>query len=133
MKIAISDRIISILFYYTFGMFGLIWLIFANVAKIRITPFLNFNIYQSIFISVIFAALSCLYSIVYDLIIKIPFIGNLFAKFNLFFFETPMFFTFTLSGLLITMLMLYLSAMILIGVRPYLPVISDVIKQNFGE
>ncbi len=133
MKTAISDRLISILFYFTFGMFSLIWLIFSNVAKIRITPFVNFNIYQSIFISVIFAALSCIYSIFYDLILKIPFIGTLLYKINLFFFETPMFFTFTLSGLLITLLMLYISAMLLIGKRPYLPIISDIIKMNFGE
>lgn len=133
MKIAISDRLISMLFYYTFGMFGLIWLIWANVTKNRITRFVNFNIYQAIFLSVVFAVISYIYSILYDLIIKIPFLGNLLYKFNLFFFETPLFFTFTLSGLIITLFLLYIFAMLFVGRIPFLPIISNIVKTNFGE
>ena len=44
-----------------------------------------------------------------------------------------MFFTFTLSGFLITLLMMYIGAMLLIGKIPYLPIIYDIIKMNFGE
>lgn len=133
MKTAISDRLISMLFYYTFGMFGLIWLIWANVTKNRITRFVNFNIYQSIFLSVIFAVISYIYSIMYDLIVKVPFVGNLLYKFNLFFFETPLFFTFTFSGLIITLFLLYIFAMLLMGKIPFLPIISNIVKTNFGE
>ena len=133
MKTAISDRLISMLFYFTFGMFAIIWLIYSNVTKKRITRFLNFNIYQAIFLSVVFAVISYIYSIFCDLVFKVPFLGNLVYKFNLFFFETPMFFTFTFSGMIITLLILYIFAMLFIGRIPFLPVVSNIVKANFGE
>jgi hypothetical protein len=57
----ILDRCISILTYLTFGIFSIIWLMFANLTKKRISPFLSFNIYQSIFLSIVFAIISLIY------------------------------------------------------------------------
>lgn len=133
MKSSLTDRIISILAYYTFGIFSLIWIIFANVTKRRISSFLNFNLYQAIFISVALAVISLVYGIAIDLISVIPFIGKLAVAFNLFFNETPMYFGFTLSGLFVTILVTYLSIMSLLGIKPYVPIASEVIRANFGE
>ena len=132
MKISLNDRIISILAYFTFGMFSLIWIIFANLTKKRISPFLSFNLYQAIFLSVVFFILGYLYSIAINLMSPIPFIGKLAVMFDLFFNQTPLFFTFTFSGLIVTLIVLYLSVFSLMGKKPYIPFISDVVKENFG-
>ena len=131
-KVAFSDRLISIICYITFGFFGIIWLVFANVSKINITKYLSFNIYQSIFLSIALAVLSLLYSIAINLLSVIPFVGNLVYKFDLFFNQTPLYFSFTVSGLFVTILLLYLSFLCLVGLKPYLPLISEMINGNFG-
>lgn len=133
MKAAISDRLISILAYYTFGIFSLIWIVFANLTKKPMSLFLSFNLYQAIFISVVLAVISLLYGIAIDLISVVPFVGKLAVGFNLFFNETPIYFGFTLSGLVITLLVIYLSIMSLLGIKPYIPMVSEVIRANFGE
>lgn len=132
MRVGLLDRIISILCYFTFGFFSVIWLIFANVTRKKISPYLAFNLYQAIFISIIFAVISLLYSISYNLLKDIPFIGKVAIWFDMFFNQTPLYFTFTLSGLLITLLILYFSLICLSGRRPYIPYVSDIVKANFG-
>ena len=123
MKIAYSDRLISILAYFTFGIFSLIWIIFANLTKKSITNYLSFNLYQAIFLSIVFAVISLIYSIAINLISVVPFIAI-----N----QTPLYFTFTITGLITTLILCYLSFLCLIGKRPHLPLISDIIKSNFG-
>ncbi|MBR5304803.1 MAG: hypothetical protein IKU37_08265 [Candidatus Gastranaerophilales bacterium] len=132
MKITFTDRVISILAYFTFGMFSLIWIIFANLTKKRISPFLSFNLYQAIFISIVLFIVGYLYSIAINLISVIPFVGKLAHSFNLFFNETPLFLTFTISGFLVTLVVCYLSVLSLLGMRPYVPMISEIVKDNFG-
>ena len=98
MKIALSDRVISVLAYYTFGIFSLIWIVFANLTKKRITPYLSFNLYQAIFISILLYVISLLYGIAVKFISLIPFIGKFVLNFHIFFNETPLYFTFTLRN-----------------------------------
>lgn len=132
MKVSLSDRIISILAYFTFGMFSLIWIIFANLTKKRISPFLVFNLYQAIFISIILFIIGYLYNIAINLMSVIPFVGKFVYAFNLFFNETPLYLSFTLSGFIVTIMVFYLSLMSLMGRRPYVPLVSDIVKENFG-
>lgn len=132
MRISLFDRIISILAYFTFGMFSLIWIIFANITKKRIDSFLAFNLYQAIFISIVLFIFGYLYDISTKLMSTIPFIGKLVISFDLFLNQTPLYFNFTLSGFLIALIVLYLSFMSLIGKKPYVPLISDIVKENFG-
>ena len=126
------DRIVSILAYYTFGIFSIIWIIYANVTKKRISAFLSFNLYQAIFVSVCLAVISLIYGIAINFISVLPFVGNLARTFDLFFNQTPLYFTFSVSGLLVTILTTYLAIMSLLGKKPYLPVVSDIITSNFG-
>ena len=132
MGVSFSDRIVSILAYYTFGIFSIIWIVFANITKKRITPYLLFNLYQAIFVSVVLAVISLLYSIAINFLSVIPFIGKIAVWFDTFFNSNPFYFSFTISGLLVTLLVLYFSVICLIGKRPYLPVVSDIINTNFG-
>ena len=130
--VSLSDRIVSVLAYYTCGIFSIIWIVFANVTKRPITPFLNFNLYQAIFLSVALAIISLLYSIAINILAIIPFIGKLAVGFHTFFNEAPIFYSFTLSGLIVTIILTYLALISLLGKRPHIPMISDIINCNFG-
>ncbi len=132
MKTAYSDRLISILAYFTFGIFSLIWIIFANLTKKPITPYLSFNLYQAIFLSIVFAVISLIYSIAINLLSVVPFIGNVAKWIDVAINQTPLYFTFTITGLITTLIICYLSILCLIGKKPHLPLISDIIKSNFG-
>lgn len=132
MKQTLSDRLISVLAYCTFGMFSIIWLIFANLTRKKISSFLSFNIYQAIFVSFILAIISLLYGIAINLISIIPFIGKLAVIFDMVFNQTPLYFSFTISGFLTTLLVAYLSIIAFSGKRPQIPLVSDIIRANFG-
>lgn len=132
MSASIGDRVISILSYYTFGIFSLIWIVFANLTRKKISQFLSFNLYQAIFISVVLAVISLLYGIAINLVSVIPFLGKFAIAFDIFFNKTPLYFSFTLSGFFVTLLVFYLSIMSLLGKRPYIPLVSDVVRANFG-
>ena len=127
-----QDRIISLLAYFTFGIFSIIWIIFANMTKKTMSTFLSFNLYQAIFISVVLAVISYIYSIAINILSVVPFINNIARWFDVFFNQTPLYFTFTISGLLVTILVVYLSIMSLLGKKAYIPVVSDIISSNFG-
>lgn len=132
MNPSFSDRIISILAYFTFGIFSIIWLIFANVMKKPLSNYLSFNMYQAIFISVVLAVISLIYSIAINLLSVIPFIGNFARAFEIFFNQTPIYFTFTISGLFVTIIVSYLSIISLMGKKPYVPMVSEIVSSNFG-
>jgi len=126
------DRIVSILTYSTMGIFGLIWLIFTHLTKKRISQYVSFNIYQSIFISVIFAVIHYIYEIGSSLVKMIPFIGGLFDKLDIILNHTPILFAPSITGLLLLVFISYLILISLIGRKPFIPYISDIIQTNFG-
>ena len=132
MSVGFLDRLISILAYFSFGIFSIIWLVFANLTRKNMGSFLVFNLYQAIFVSVVLALISLIYSIAINLLSVIPLIGNFARWFDVFFNQTPLYFTFTMSGLLVTLLVLYLSILSLLGKKPYLPFVSEIISSNFG-
>lgn len=132
MNISLTDKIVSVLSYFTFGFFSLIWIIYANITKKPMSRFLTFNLYQAIFISVVLAVVSLVYSIAINFLSAVPFLRTLARNFDLFFNRTPMYFDFTLSGLLVTIILLYLSILALMGKKSYIPAISDVVSTNFG-
>ena len=65
--------------------------------------------------------------------VKIPIIGMVFNSIDIFFVRLPMFYTCTLVGLVVGLFALIMSLICLIGKRPIIPVISDIIKSNFGD
>lgn len=130
--VSLLDRIVSSLSYCTMGIFGVIWIIFANLTKRRMTSFVVFNLYQSIFISVALAVISLLYSIAINILVVIPFLGVLAKKFDLFVNQTPIYFGYTISGFIVALLVVYLTVLCLMGRRPHIPYISNVVNGNFG-
>lgn len=133
MNPAFSDRIVSILSYITMGIFSIIWLIFANLTNKHLSPFLTFNLYQAIFISIVLYIISFLYQIAIGFLNAVPFINTYIRAFDIFFNQTPLYFSYTVSGLVITLLLLYLSLISLFGKKPFIPVVSNLVKINIGE
>ncbi len=129
---SIEDRVVSFISYYTFGIFGLVWLIFTYAIKRKVTPFLSYNIYQAIFISIVFAVISLVYDIAMGLMNIIPIISNLAKVFDTILNKVPVFFTFSLASLIVTVFITLLALISLFGYKPKLPVVSDIIKANFG-
>ena len=97
MNPAFSDRIVSILSYITMGIFSIIWLIFANLTNKRLSPFLTFNLYQAIFISIVLYIISFLYQIAIGFLNAVPFINTYIRAFDIFFNQTPLYFSYTVS------------------------------------
>ena len=130
MKVALSDRLISVLAYTTFGIFSLVWILYANFTKKEMSLFLKFNIFQAIFISIILYIISLLYEIAINFLSVVPFIDKIVTSFDIFFNETPIYSTLTLSGFLTTLLIIYLSILCILGKKAYIPTISDIVQTN---
>ena len=132
MNISLTDKIVSVLTYYTFGIFGLIWLVYAYLAKKSINSFCIFNIYQSIFISVILYIISLLWGIAIGFISVVPLIGKFMVSLDIFINQTPMYFSFTLSGFVLMVFLSYLAVLSFLGKKPFVPYVSNIIRSNFG-
>ena len=126
------DRIVSVLTYFTMGIFGLIWLVFSYVTGRKINSFVAFNIYQSMFILAIFSIFSLVYNIALNLLSIIPFIGKIFVNIDIFLNQTPLYFGFSIVGLILTIFISYLALLAFLGRKPYVPCISDIVISNFG-
>lgn len=132
MNISLTDKIVSVLTYYTFGIFGLIWLVYAYLAKKSINSFCIFNIYQSIFVSVVLYIISLLWGIAIGFISVVPLIGKFMVSLDIFINQTPMYFSFTLSGFVLMVFLSYLAVLSFLGKKPFVPYVSNMIRSNFG-
>lgn len=132
MNISLTDKIVSVLTYYTFGIFGLIWLVYAYLAKKSINSFCIFNIYQSIFVSVVLYIISLLWGIAIGFISVVPLIGKFMVSLDIFINQTPMYFSFTLSGFVLMVFLSYLAVLSFLGKKPFIPYVSNMIRSNFG-
>lgn len=132
MNISLTDKIVSVLTYYTFGIFGLIWLVYAYLAKKSINSFCIFNIYQSIFVSVVLYIISLLWGIAIGFISVVPLIGKFMVSLDIFINQTPMYFSFTLSGFVLMVFLSYLAVLSFLGKKPFVPYVSNIIRSNFG-
>lgn len=126
------DRFVAISSYFTFGMTGVIWLIASYlIFKKPLNGFLSYHIYQSIFISVLLYVIGMFLDIAFNLTAAIPFIGPVVKYLNLYLFNLPIFYTFSLVHFIICIIIVYLSLGALLGKLSYFPFISDVIRANF--
>ncbi len=129
--VQLIERIISSLSYFTFGIAGVVWIIVCYISKNSMSHFCSYNIYQSIFFSIFIYVISLFCSIVAGILSAVPFLGKIVNDFSIFFAQTPIYFGYTLWGLLIFVVTCYLALFAFFGRYPYLPFISDVIGSNF--
>ncbi len=126
------ERIIAAFSYITMGMAGFIWLIVCLFTKAGLKPFLQYHIFQSIFISLAFAVLSIFIGWLSNLLSFVPFINRLVAQIT-FLLNMPLIFDYSLIQTVIYAFLIYLAVTSLMGKYSYIPWISDIIDQNISR
>lgn len=126
------EKIIAALTYLTMGMVGFIWLIVGLFTKARLKPFIQYHIFQSIFISLAFAVLSTLISWISNLLSFIPIINRIVAQIT-FLLNMPLIFDYSLLQSVIYIFIIYLAVTAFIGKYSYIPWVSDIIDQNINH
>ena len=51
---------------------------------------------------------------------------------DIFINQTPMYFSFTLSGFVLMVFLSYLAVLSFLGKKPFIPYVSNMIRSNFG-
>ena len=135
-SVSAIEKIISILSYFTFGIAGMIWLLFAFAIKKNLRYFLMYNIAQSMVISILFAIINLIKFIIIKLLLLIPFISTFAIKLNLF-FSTAMiknsFIHLNILQILVTLLILYIIAGVIIGKIFYIPFLSNIMSKAMQQ
>ncbi len=126
------DRIVASLSYITMGMAGFIWLIVSLFTSARLKPFLQYHIFQSIFISLGFTVLSLFIGFVSNILSFIPLINKLVAQIG-FLLNMPLLFGYSLIQIVIYSVLIYLAGTSFLGKYSYIPWISDIIGQNISR
>lgn len=126
------ERLIAALSYLTMGMVGFVWLIIGLFTSARLKPFLQYHIFQSIFISLGFAVLSILVDWISNLLSVIPFINKVVAQIN-FLLNMPLIFDYSLLQTVIYAFLAYLAITSFMGRFSYIPWVSDIIDQNISR
>lgn len=126
------ERIVAALSYWTMGMVGFIWLIIGLFTKARLKPFLQYHIFQSIFISLGLAVLSIFIGFLSNILSVIPVINKIVAQIN-FLLNMPLIFDYSIMQAVIYVFLTYLAVTSLMGRFSYVPWVSDVIDQNISR
>jgi len=124
------ERIVAPLSYITMGMVGFFWLIISLFTKARLKPFLQYHIFQSIFISLLFAVIAIFLGWVSNLLSLIPFISTLVAQIT-FLLNMPVLLGYSIIQLFVYLLIIYLAVTSFLGQYSYVFWVSDIINQNF--
>ena len=126
------ERIVAGFSYLTMGMAGFIWLIISLFTKAGLKPFLQYHIFQSIFISLAFAVLSIFVGWVSNILSFVPFINKVVAQLA-FLLNMPLMFNYSLIQTVIYVFLIYLAVMAFAGKYSYIPWISEIIDQNVSR
>ena len=126
------ERIVAALSYWTMGMVGFIWLIIGLFTKARLKPFLQYHIFQSIFISLGLAVLSIFVGFLSNILSVIQVINKIVAQIN-FLLNMPLIFDYSIMQAVIYVFLTYLAVTSLMGRFSYVPWVSDVIDQNISR
>lgn len=126
------ERIVAALSYLTMGMIGFVWLIIGLFTNARLKPFLQYHIFQSIFISLGFTVLSVLVGWLSNILSMIPFVDKVVAQIN-FLLNMPLIFDYSILQTVILAFLAYLAITSFMGRFSYIPWVSDVIDQNISR
>jgi hypothetical protein len=127
--VAISDRIFSFLSYVSAGWIGLIVLILLYFMKRSSSRFLRFNVFQAIFISLLFYVIAMGLGYILKLLSFIPFVNLLIANITLLFTQGAIF-DYSIIQICMLGLVIYLSIMSLLGKMPRIYWVSKIIDRQ---
>ena len=124
--IGIFDRIAAVLSYLSAGWVGMIICVIMYFRKKNITHFLRFNIFQSIFISLLYFVLAFGLDLICKFLSYIPFINYLVAQIS-FMLNRPVLFNFSVIQTFVTGLVFYMMIFSALGKYPRVYWVSKII------
>lgn len=130
--VSISDKVISGTSYLTMGLVGFIWLIFKMIQKSSINQFVQYHIYQSIFLSVLVAITTILLGFILPIAKIIPFVGDLVMT-VVALLSAGIIGSYSIVGFLLLLLQLYFAITAFMGKYSYFPWISDNVNQMINR
>lgn len=116
-SVGLFDRFASCLTYLSAGWFGVIVLVVLYFRKKRASRFLQYNVFQSIFLSLLFFVLAMMFSLIFKILSIIPFLDYLVAQIS-FLFNVPVLFNYSIIQAFTTFLVLYLAIVSAVGKYP---------------
>lgn len=131
-----AEKLIAVLSYFSFGIVGFAWIILGALMKQKLKPFLQYHIFQAIFIAFLFFILSHLLIFIVNILGYIPYL-NAVILFITYALTVPLiafaFIKLSIVDILLLVLIIYLSLGASKGKYSYIPWVSDIIKYNIGK
>lgn len=127
--VKVSDRIISFLTYISAGWIGFIYCIILYIGKKNPSHFLRYNVFQSIFISLLYFVLASIIGFVSNLLLHIPILNTIVSWFILL-LNKPVFLQYSIIQIATLILIFYLSILSLLGKYPRIFWISKIIDRQ---
>ena len=133
-KVNLLEKIISVLSYITMGIVGLIWIIIAHFYKKSLKYFLMYNITQSMVIAIILAILKLFLDLILSIFGLIPVLSYIAAIFN-YIISVKIIriyglgWSFTISELLVFILLAYIIVGIIVGRIFYIPALTTIMQK----
>lgn len=124
---SLLDRILSAASYLTMGTVSFIIIILYGIQKKDMKPFLKYHTYQSLFIAVILTLIGMVLSILLQMVMMVPVVGEA-ISFGYKFINIPMLQGFSIMQIAISVLLLYFCITSLLGKFSYFPWISDNVR-----
>jgi len=126
------ERIVAPLSYLTMGMVGFIWLIIGLFTKARLKPFLQYHIFQSIFIALAFTIIAMLIGWLSNILSIIPIINKIVAQIT-FLLNMPIIFGYSFIQAVLYIFLFYLAIQAYRGKYSYVPWVSEIIDHNISR
>jgi uncharacterized membrane protein len=128
-QISFSDRLFSALSYLTAGWGGMIILVIMYFRQKHPSKFLRFNLFQSIFVSLLYFVLAMCLGLIFQVLSYIPFINYLVAQIA-FLFNRPFFADYSIIQTFVTGLIFYMTIWSLLGKYPKIYWVSNIISRQ---
>jgi len=123
------ERLIAAGSYISMGLIGFVWLLIGIATKNTLKPYLQYHIFQSIFISFAYFVLCILAGLLLNALSIIPFVNQLVMQITLY-LNMPLIFSFSLIQIVLYALITYLVVTSVQGKYSYLPWVSNIIRAN---
>lgn len=128
--ISIIDRIVSVITYMTMGWGGVIYTIILYYKRKQLSWFARYNIFQSIFLSLLLFCIHHVSMILFKLLSLIPLINYLVAQIS-FFFNRPFIGEYSFIQTVVFGIIIYSVIMSAAGKYPRIYWVSRVIERTF--
>ena len=125
-SVGIVDRLVSFLSYVSAGWFGMIYCIVLFIGKKMPSMFVRYNVFQSIFISLLYFVLSFGFGLLLKFLSYIPFLNYIVATIT-FQFNRPVFFDYSFIQTFMIGLTIYMAVVSILGRRPRVFWVSKII------